>query len=145
MMQSCTCFPHVSKIQTLKYNLANSLIIKNAIILNSIGLHSISNLSYTEWQLRGTKSSRKLNIDGYKTGSFCITFSSFTKFDGSWCIFTSTQDSEKYNIFEICLKKISWSFKWRNKRIQWHKITMHLVMRYYIGRYIWWRGTKYIL
>ena len=29
----------------------------------------------------------------------------FTKVDGSWCIFTSTQGSEKYNIFEICLTK----------------------------------------
>jgi hypothetical protein len=47
-----------------------------------------------------------LNIGGYKTGSFSITFYFFfTKFDGSWCIFTSTQGSEKYNIFEICLKK----------------------------------------
>ena len=54
-LQLCTCFPHVSKIQTLKYNRANSVIIKNAIILNMKGLHSIYNLSYTEWQLRSHK------------------------------------------------------------------------------------------
>jgi hypothetical protein len=36
MMPSCTCFPHVSKMPTLTYNRANSVIIKNAIILNII-------------------------------------------------------------------------------------------------------------
>ena len=36
MMPSCTCFPHVSKMSTLTYNRANSVIIKNAIILNII-------------------------------------------------------------------------------------------------------------
>jgi hypothetical protein len=55
MVWSCTCFPHVGEIQTLKYNRAKSVIIKNAIILNSIGLHSISNLRYIEWQLRSHK------------------------------------------------------------------------------------------
>ena len=34
MMPSCTCFPHVSKMPTLTYNRANSVIIKNAIIQN---------------------------------------------------------------------------------------------------------------
>ena len=53
MVQSCTCFPHVSKIQTL--NRAISVIIKNTIILNITSLHSISNLRHTEWQLRSHK------------------------------------------------------------------------------------------
>ena len=49
-----------------------------------------------------TKSGKKLNIDGYTTGSCSIAHFAYTKLDGSWCIFTSTQDSEKYNIFKIC-------------------------------------------
>ena len=36
MISSCKCFPHVSKMFTLTYNRANSVIIKNAIILNII-------------------------------------------------------------------------------------------------------------
>jgi hypothetical protein len=51
------------------------------------------------------KSCRKLNIDGYTTGSCSIPHFVFTKLDSSWCIFTSTQDSDKYNIFKICLEK----------------------------------------
>jgi hypothetical protein len=36
MMQSCKCFPHVSKMSTLSYNMANSFIIKNDMTLNII-------------------------------------------------------------------------------------------------------------
>ena len=46
MMRSCKCFPHVSEMLTLTYNRANSVIINNAIILNSI--HNIFNLRDTE-------------------------------------------------------------------------------------------------
>jgi hypothetical protein len=41
LMQSCKCFPHVSKIPTITYNRASIIIIKNAIILNII--HNIFN------------------------------------------------------------------------------------------------------
>ena len=41
MMQSCKCFPHVSKLSTLTYNGANSNI-KNAITLNIINVITIS-------------------------------------------------------------------------------------------------------
>jgi len=46
MMRSCKCFSHVSKIPTLAYNWANTVIIKNAIIL--IPIHNIFNLCDTE-------------------------------------------------------------------------------------------------
>ena len=36
MMGACTCFPHVSKMPTLKYNRGSNVVIKNAIILNII-------------------------------------------------------------------------------------------------------------
>jgi hypothetical protein len=52
-----------------------------------------------------TKSGKKSNFGGYKTGSFSITYFFLAKFDASWCIFTSTQDSEKYNIFKKNLLK----------------------------------------
>jgi hypothetical protein len=42
MMQSCKCFPYVSKLSTLTYNWANSNIIKNAITLNIINVITIS-------------------------------------------------------------------------------------------------------
>ena len=42
MMQSCKCFQNVSKMSTLTYNLANSIILMNAVILNII--HNIFNI-----------------------------------------------------------------------------------------------------
>jgi len=42
MMRSYTCFLHVSKMLTLRYNRANSIEIKKAIIVNII--HNIFNL-----------------------------------------------------------------------------------------------------
>jgi hypothetical protein len=36
MMRSCKCFPHIPQVSTFIYNRANSVIIKNAIILNII-------------------------------------------------------------------------------------------------------------
>jgi hypothetical protein len=42
MMQSCKCFQNVSKMSTLTYNLANSIILMNAMILNII--HNIFNI-----------------------------------------------------------------------------------------------------
>ena len=45
IMRSCKDFPHFNQISTLAYNRANSVIIKNAIILNII--HSIFNLHET--------------------------------------------------------------------------------------------------
>ena len=57
MMQSCKCFQHVSKMSTLTYNLANIIIMMNAIILNI--MHNIFNIRDTEivsfyrkWQSR---------------------------------------------------------------------------------------------
>ena len=46
IMQSCKCFQNVSKISTLTYNIANSFILMNAIILNII--HNIFNIRDTE-------------------------------------------------------------------------------------------------
>jgi hypothetical protein len=46
MMRSCKGFPHVSKMPTLTYNQTNSVIIKIALILNSI--HNIFNICDTE-------------------------------------------------------------------------------------------------
>ena len=46
MMRSCKCFPHVSIMPTLTYNLAYSAIINKDIILNII--HSTFNLRETE-------------------------------------------------------------------------------------------------
>ena len=45
-VRSCTCIPRLSKIATLTYNRATSVIIKNAIILNII--HNIFNIRETE-------------------------------------------------------------------------------------------------
>ena len=45
MMRSWKCFPYVSNMQALAYNLLNSVIIKNAIILNF--MHNIFNLRDT--------------------------------------------------------------------------------------------------
>ena len=41
MMRSCKCFPRASEIPTLAYNWTNSVIIKNAIILNIIQMYII--------------------------------------------------------------------------------------------------------
>jgi len=46
MMRSCKCFPHIPQVSTFIYNRENSVIIKNAIILNII--HNILNLRVTE-------------------------------------------------------------------------------------------------
>ena len=46
MMQSCKCFPHVSKIPTLIHNWLSSGVIKNARILNFV--QNILNLRDTE-------------------------------------------------------------------------------------------------
>ena len=46
MIRSCTCFPRVSKMSTLRYNWANSVIVKNAMTMSII--HNIFNFRDTE-------------------------------------------------------------------------------------------------
>ena len=47
-MRSCKCFPRVNKIRTLTHNRTNSVLIKNAILLNII--HNTFNLRDTDEQ-----------------------------------------------------------------------------------------------
>ena len=48
MMLSCKCFQHVSKMSLLSYNRAESVVIKDAIILNIIHVHNIFHLRDTD-------------------------------------------------------------------------------------------------
>jgi hypothetical protein len=68
MMQSCTCFPHANKIQTLKYNLANSVkITLNPDVREKLAVptsYAVTNIDKSCKNLLGDRGKKEIYVEG---------------------------------------------------------------------------------